>query len=85
MIQPAAVNEAFAGEAIYWAKPIDEVLMKKMLKNSLCLGLYELPDSSSAIAGDRPILLQFTQVVVLLDLSDFQQDEVILDRLVLLD
>ena len=30
---------------------MDETLLKKMLDNSLCFGVYELPTSSSEIAG----------------------------------
>lgn len=48
LIDPAAVNAAFAAEAIYWARPMEQGLLKKMLDNSLCFGVYELPPSSSA-------------------------------------
>jgi len=51
LLQPAAVNEAFKSDSIYWAKPIGEPLVKKMLEKSLCFGLYELPSSTSSIAG----------------------------------
>jgi hypothetical protein len=53
LIQPASVNAAFGTDSIYWAKPIDEHLLKKMLDNSLCFGVYELPTSTSNIAGQR--------------------------------
>jgi len=48
LIDPTAVNAAFATEAIYWAKPMEERLLKRMLDNSLCFGVYELPASSLA-------------------------------------
>lgn len=51
LIQPAAVNAAFGSDMMYWVKPIDETLLKKMLDNSLCFGVYELPSSSAEIAG----------------------------------
>jgi len=51
LIQPAAVNEAFADPKIYWVRPIDEALLKKALDNSLCFGVYVLPSSSADIAG----------------------------------
>jgi hypothetical protein len=51
LIQPAAINTAFGTESMYWTKPMPEDLLKKMLDNSLCFGVYELPASSSAIAG----------------------------------
>ncbi len=51
LIQPGAVNAAFATDALYWAKSMDEIILKKMLDNSLCFGVYELPTSSADIAG----------------------------------
>ncbi|TVY88395.1 hypothetical protein LAWI1_G004757 [Lachnellula willkommii] len=51
LLQPAAVNEAFKSDSMYWAKAIGEPLVKKMLEKSLCFGLYELPSSTSSIAG----------------------------------
>ncbi|CZR51917.1 related to GNAT family N-acetyltransferase [Phialocephala subalpina] len=51
LIQPAAVNAAFGLDMMYWLKPIDETLLKTMLDNSLCFGVYELPKSSADIAG----------------------------------
>jgi hypothetical protein len=54
LLQPAAVNQAFGTDMLYWTREIDEDLMKKMLNNSMCFGLYELPSSSSDIAGISP-------------------------------
>ncbi|KAL5318634.1 hypothetical protein ACEPPN_013698 [Leptodophora sp. 'Broadleaf-Isolate-01'] len=51
LIQPPAINAAFATDYVHWAKPMDEALLKKMLDNSLCFGVYELPTSSAEIAG----------------------------------
>ncbi|KAL2069696.1 hypothetical protein VTL71DRAFT_14375 [Oculimacula yallundae] len=51
LIQPAAVNAAFATDYIHWAKPMEEDLLRTMLDNSLCIGVYELPKSSAEIAG----------------------------------
>jgi hypothetical protein len=51
LIQPSAVNAAFATKALYWARPMEEGLLKKMLDKSLCFGVYELPTSTSDIAG----------------------------------
>jgi GNAT superfamily N-acetyltransferase len=53
LIQPSAVNAAFGTEALYWTRPIDDGLLKKMLDNSLCFGVYELPSSTSDIAGSK--------------------------------
>ena len=54
LIDSAAVNAAFASEAIYWAKPMEQGLLNKMLDNSLCFGVYELPLSSSASKSMPP-------------------------------
>ncbi len=56
LIQPEVVNDAFASDSMYWVRrePIETV--KKLLSNSLCFGLYVLPESSSELAGDYPIL-----------------------------
>jgi len=51
LIQPAAINAAYESDSIYWAKPMEEALLKKMLEKSLCFGVYELPSSTSSIAG----------------------------------
>ena len=51
LVQPAAINEAFEGDSLYWARPMEESLLKKMLDKSLCFGVYELPTSTSDIAG----------------------------------
>ncbi|CZS97446.1 uncharacterized protein RAG0_06526 [Rhynchosporium agropyri] len=51
LIQPSAINEAFGTEAMYWAKAMNESVLKKMLDNSLCFGVYALPNSSAEIAG----------------------------------
>lgn len=53
LIQPAAINEAFGSDFTYWAKQVEESLLKKMLEKSLCFGLYELPSSTSNIAGSQ--------------------------------
>jgi GNAT superfamily N-acetyltransferase len=51
LIQPAAVNASLASDALYWAKAMEEGRLMKMLERSLCFGVYELPESTSAIAG----------------------------------
>ncbi len=51
LIQPDAVNAAFDTKSLYWCRPMDEDVVKKMLDNSMCFGVYELPKSSAEIAG----------------------------------
>ena len=55
LIQPAAVNAALDSDLMYWSKAMDEGELKRMLDNSLCFGVYILPESSSAIAGAFPL------------------------------
>jgi len=54
LIQPAAVNAALDSDLMYWSKAMDEGELKTMLDNSLCFGVYLLPESSAAIAGLFP-------------------------------
>ncbi|KAI1141329.1 hypothetical protein F5Y05DRAFT_257836 [Hypoxylon sp. FL0543] len=51
LIQVDAVNEALNSDLMWWAQGLPRDLMKKALHNSLCLGLYLLPQSTSQIAG----------------------------------
>lgn len=51
LIQLSAVNAAFGSDYVYWARPLEENVLKKMLDHSLCFGIYELPNSSSGIEG----------------------------------
>ncbi|KAK4141098.1 uncharacterized protein C8A04DRAFT_14362 [Dichotomopilus funicola] len=41
LIQPEAVQAAFATDMIYWARPFDEEELRVCLRTSLCLGLYQ--------------------------------------------
>ena len=51
LIQYEAINIAFGTSAMYWTRSLEKGLLKKMLNSSLCFGVYELPSSTSAIAG----------------------------------
>ncbi|KAI0026017.1 hypothetical protein F4780DRAFT_3113 [Xylariomycetidae sp. FL0641] len=53
LLQIDAINEAFGSEMMWWAKGLPKDDLKKALHNSLCLGLYMLPQSTSQIAGQR--------------------------------
>lgn len=53
LIQPAAVNEAFASDWLYWRKSLDEESLRTTLSNSLCFGLYNMPESTSELAGGK--------------------------------
>lgn len=56
LIQPDAFNAALASDLIWWAKPLPRDQLLKALSNSLCMGLYALPDSTSSIAGTPPAI-----------------------------
>ncbi|KAL2880082.1 hypothetical protein SGCOL_004465 [Colletotrichum sp. CLE4] len=45
LISVAQLNAAFASEAVYWTKAIPEPILKEMLQNSLCFGLYDTTTS----------------------------------------
>ncbi|TGJ86383.1 hypothetical protein E0Z10_g2388 [Xylaria hypoxylon] len=51
LLQVDAIKEAMDSDIFWWATapPKDALLMT--LQNSLCFGLYELPQSTSQIAG----------------------------------
>lgn len=51
LIQPAVVNAAFDSDDMYWTKALPEESLKQMLSKSLCFGLYQLPTTSSELAG----------------------------------
>jgi hypothetical protein len=63
LLQPSAINAAFASDLLYWAKGMSEDGMKKMLSKSLCFGVYALPKTSSELAGTSsyPSFLQLFQ------------------------
>ncbi|KAH8650609.1 hypothetical protein BGZ60DRAFT_421428 [Tricladium varicosporioides] len=52
LIPIKTLNEAFASEDVYWAKPLPEQVMRETLQNSLCFGLYELDQSTVADVED---------------------------------
>jgi hypothetical protein len=51
LLQPDVINKAFAADYMYWTKAMPEESLKRILSNSLCFGVYALPQSSSEIAG----------------------------------
>jgi hypothetical protein len=56
LIQVDAINEAMGSEIMWWAQKLPKEALQKALDNSLCLGLYELPQSTSEIAGGNSTL-----------------------------
>lgn len=51
LVQVDAVNEALSSDLMWWAQGLPRDIIKKALHNSLCLGLYVLPKSTSEMAG----------------------------------
>lgn len=51
LLQVDAVNAALSSDLMWWAQGLPRDEAKKALHNSLCLGLYMLPKSTSEIAG----------------------------------
>lgn len=51
LIQPSAVNDAFDSDFMWWQKRLDLDIIRKILGNSLCFGLYKMPSSTSELAG----------------------------------
>ncbi|KAL7622143.1 hypothetical protein AAE478_007645 [Parahypoxylon ruwenzoriense] len=51
LIDLDAVNAALDSDLMWWARELPRDVMKKALHNSLCLGLYVLPKSTSQVAG----------------------------------
>ncbi|KAF1965074.1 putative GNAT family N-acetyltransferase [Bimuria novae-zelandiae CBS 107.79] len=47
------LNAAFASDMVYWATALPEDVMREMLNNSLCFGVYALPqDDGDTTNGD---------------------------------
>jgi hypothetical protein len=51
LLDPSAINEVLGSDMIYWGTALGREELTRMLKNSLCFGLYGLPSSTSEIAG----------------------------------
>ncbi|KAH8649039.1 hypothetical protein BX600DRAFT_517433 [Xylariales sp. PMI_506] len=51
LVQIDSVNAALGSDLAWWAHSLPRDTMKMALHNSLCLGLYVLPQSTSTIAG----------------------------------
>ncbi|GKT51027.1 uncharacterized protein ColSpa_11208 [Colletotrichum spaethianum] len=45
-----AINDAFDSELLWWTRRVSEDALRRMIDNSLCLGIYKLPASTADIA-----------------------------------
>jgi ribosomal protein S18 acetylase RimI-like enzyme len=61
------VDEAFATEGMYWAKPLSPENLSTMLNNSLTLGLYLLTDNTKTPIGMARMVTDYTTLAYLTD------------------
>ena len=47
LLQRDAISAALDSELLWWAKPLDETSLDKMLRNSLCLAVYHMQQTES--------------------------------------
>lgn len=58
LLQLDAVHEAMDSDIMWWTQAPPREVLLQALQNSFCLGLYELPQSTSEIAG-KPLSSSF--------------------------
>ncbi|KAK5625996.1 hypothetical protein RRF57_001712 [Xylaria bambusicola] len=64
LLQVDAIHEAMGSEVMWWAQAIPKDALLEALRNSLSFGLYELPESTSQIAGQGgPKQIGFMRVI----------------------
>ncbi|KAH7397223.1 acetyltransferase [Pyrenochaeta sp. MPI-SDFR-AT-0127] len=62
------VQEAFATEAMFWAKPMSDESLRSMLDNSLTLGIYFLSDTDTKTPiGMARLITDYTTLAYLTD------------------
>jgi ribosomal protein S18 acetylase RimI-like enzyme len=61
------VHEAFATEAMYWAKPLSSEALSTMLNNSLTLGLYLVSKDTETPIGMARMITDYTTLGYLTD------------------
>ncbi|PYH40458.1 uncharacterized protein BP01DRAFT_361242 [Aspergillus saccharolyticus JOP 1030-1] len=42
LLSPTAINHAFAQDCLYWANPVPEEVLRSLIENSFCFGLYQV-------------------------------------------
>ncbi|KAK2041736.1 acetyltransferase [Colletotrichum somersetense] len=59
-----AINDAFGSEMLWWTTRVPEAALRRLVDNSLCLGVYKLPAATADIAGKKgPALVGLARVV----------------------
>jgi ribosomal protein S18 acetylase RimI-like enzyme len=67
LLPHAFVQEAYATEAMFWAKPLSSTTMSTMLDNSLTLGLYSVSDDTKTPIGMARMITDYTTLAYLTD------------------
>lgn len=49
LLSVPAINHAFGLDLVYWTNPVPEEILRGIIDNSFCLGLYEIGDLSSDV------------------------------------
>ncbi|WQF84071.1 Putative GNAT domain, acyl-CoA N-acyltransferase [Colletotrichum destructivum] len=64
LLDLGAINDAFDSELLWWTKRVSEDGLRRIVDNSLCLGIYKLPGSTADIAGKKgPELVGLARIV----------------------
>lgn len=53
LISMSALNSAFDSEMLYWSRPYPEDILKEIINNSFCFGLYTSTNNSIANQGSN--------------------------------
>ena len=67
LLSHAFVQEAFATEAMFWAKPLSSIGLSTMLDNSLTLGLYHISDDIKTPVGMARMITDYATLAYLTD------------------
>lgn len=68
LLPHAFVQEAFATDAMFWAKPLSDEATRAMLENSLTLGVYKLSDNDEKEpVGMARMVTDYTTLAYLTD------------------
>jgi len=54
LISISSLNDAFSQEWMYWAQPLPEAEMRKMVEASLCFAVYKINSNSAQTPSSKP-------------------------------
>ncbi|KAK1995078.1 acetyltransferase [Colletotrichum falcatum] len=55
LLDLGAINDAFDSDLLWWTTRVPEAALRRLVDNSLCLGIYKLPAATADIAGKTPL------------------------------